>query len=145
MKEMLLKIKEISKGLRILYVEDDEAINHQVTSLLNRIFDSVMSELNPLIALERYRQDRYDIVITDINMPKLNGIELIREIKDLNSRQEIIVLSAHTDTEYLLSAIKLGVDAYILKPIEINTTLNIFYKVAKKFLTNTKMRAINFI
>lgn len=145
MKEMLLKIKEISKGLRILYVEDDEAINHQVTSLLNRIFDSVMSELNPLIALERYRQDRYDIVITDINMPKLNGIELIREIKDLNSRQEIIVLSAHTDTKYLLSAIKLGVDAYILKPIEINTTLNIFYKVAKKFLTNTKMRAINFI
>lgn len=118
--------------MSVLYVEDEAAIREQVKMLLSQLFESVTTASDGLEALGIYVQDprAYDIVVTDIMMPKLNGIELVRKIKEINVDQAVLVVSAYGDSSYLLESIWLGVDGYIVKPISADQFYPLFKKVA---------------
>ena len=129
-KEQIEKLRKVCKNLTILYVEDDKDISENVEKLIKKIFVHVDIEKNGLNGLETYTDKRHDIVITDISMPIMDGIEMIRNIKLLNSEQNIIVTSAHNDAEYLIKLIEMGIDKFIMKPININLFLSSLSKIA---------------
>lgn len=130
--QTVVLLKEIASKLSVLYVEDDLQLQHSFAQFLKKIFNHVEVVSDGVEGLEKYKDKNFDIVITDILMPKMNGIEMSKAIKQINEEQEIVVISAFQDSEYLLSAIELGIDAYILKPINYENISNVLYKVAQR-------------
>ena len=125
------------KDIDLLYVEDDKSVREQTKLILDDFVNEVVVAENGEEALELLKNRKFDIIIADINMPKMNGIEMIKAIKqDLNLDIPCIITTAHTDTEYLLDAINLKVDGYIVKPINIkdliNTTYNVMLPILQK-------------
>ena len=112
------KLKELSQNFNLLLVDDEINALKMVESILTNLFKSVTIAINGQDALEKYNKDNYDLVITDLNMPIMNGFGLIDEIRKINITQRIIILSANSDMLSLIDAIKYGVDGYIFKPIE---------------------------
>ncbi|MDD2964876.1 MAG: PAS domain S-box protein [Bacteroidales bacterium] len=103
--------------LKVLYVEDDSDIRDNTYEILSRRIESVMSASNGLECLDIYRQFKPDVVITDIKMPRLDGLAMVRKIRGKNPQQHIIIVSAYNETEFLAQAIELGVDSFVLKPL----------------------------
>jgi putative nucleotidyltransferase with HDIG domain len=135
------KLKSLAEKLSVLYVEDDIQLRQETTTYLTKIFNRVDTADDGQMGLEMYRENGYDIVITDILMPHMDGLEMTTEIKKLNEEQEVIIISAYSDPQYFTNAIHLGVNGYIIKPInyeQINATL---YKSAVK-LTRFKENVI---
>lgn len=126
------KFKYLAKNFTVLYVEDDEILRKSFLDYLKKFFKIVDFAIDGEDGLQKYQQRQYDIVITDISMPKLNGIDMAKKIKTLNSNQEIVIASAFTDFEILSEAIKLGIDGYLLKPINYTQMSEILYKVVHK-------------
>lgn len=126
----LLKLKDNTKNLNVLYVEDDASARGQISTILDMFFAIVTTAKDGLEGWTKYTQSDYDLVITDINMPKMNGIDLMIKIKSNNPMQKVIIVSAHDNVDYLLSAIRAGVDDFILKPIEIEQLEGAINKIA---------------
>ncbi|MGM0623048.1 MAG: response regulator transcription factor [Campylobacterota bacterium] len=110
---------EILKDVTLLYVEDDKEVNEALTRSLRRICKEVFVAYNGLEGFELFEQhkDKIDIIVTDIKMPILDGIGMIKKIRQIDSLKPIIITSAHGESEYLYEAIDEGVASYILKPI----------------------------
>ncbi|MCU7940764.1 MAG: response regulator [gamma proteobacterium symbiont of Bathyaustriella thionipta] len=85
---------------------------------LTKLFSTIDIAENGEQGLALYKTNQYDIIITDIEMPKLNGIEMSKAIKTINPEQDIIITSAYTNPEYFIDAIKIGISGYIIKPID---------------------------
>lgn len=125
---------EYTKCIDVLYVEDDEQLLHTTKELLDNYFPTVdvatdgQSGLDKYLSYYKKNEKYYDIVITDINMPRLSGIEMSKVIYSINPRQEIIITSAHNEVEYLLSAIELGINGFITKPITNKQLTKVIYK-----------------
>ncbi|MFT7823319.1 MAG: HD domain-containing phosphohydrolase [Sulfurimonas sp.] len=119
-------LKILSAGFKVLYVEDEPELRNAVGTYLKKIFESVDVAENGKEGLKKFQEYHYDIVITDIEMPCMNGLEMAAEMKVLVPDQEIIIISAYTDSEYFMDAIRLGINGYIIKPVnyeQINMTL----------------------
>jgi len=118
--------------MKVLYVEDDENIRIEVKRYLEKIFSIVDSAQNGKIGLEKYKKSHYDIVISDISMPVMNGLDMSREIRSLDESQEIIIISAYSSSEYFIESINIGVSGYIIKPIDYNQMKKALYSSAVK-------------
>jgi len=117
-----MKDIKYSENIRVLYVEDDLKIQTLMRNVLGRMFKNIEIASNGLEGLEIFKKSlnsskSIHIVVTDINMPKLDGLEMLKEIKELDDDIYSIVLSANTDRESLMNSINLGVKGYINKPI----------------------------
>jgi DNA-binding NtrC family response regulator len=122
----------------LLYVED-EPHSREVFSEIIRIRYPDLRLLvagNGQAGLELFKLNQPDIVITDINMPVMNGIAMAAEIKAISPKTEIIVLTAYSDTHYLLQAIEIGISDFILKPINIEQVITILDKRIGSVLSN---------
>ena len=116
--------EKVLKHLKVLYVEDEEDILKFASMVLEDYVLELFIARNGKEALEILKSQTIDLVIRDILMPRLNGIDLIREIrKNPLLEVAIIVVTAHTETRYLLDCIELRVDGYILKPIDVEELL----------------------
>lgn len=127
-----------TKDLNILYVEDDLELQEQSKTLFEILFNTVDVASNGLEALKKYQNKDYDIVISDIMMPKMDGIELTNKIRSINARQCIIITSAYNDSDYLLKFINLNIRQFILKPINVKKMITILYDASKN-IVNQKM------
>jgi YesN/AraC family two-component response regulator len=127
---VLTHLQLLAKNKKVLIVDDDEQIVDIMADILKKSFGTVVTAYNGKEALEKYTTDKFDLVITDIRMPKMDGIELSIEIRRLHHEQAIIVASAHSDSEYLMDLISLGINDFILKPID----MTLFYKKIIKVL-----------
>jgi putative two-component system response regulator len=114
------ELKEAAHDLTVLYVEDDRELRQNTCRLLSNFFHLVETAENGIQGLEKYQNGCYDLVITDINMPTMNGVKMAEKIKSNNPKQVIIVISAHDEARYLLELINLGVDYFVLKPLDLN-------------------------
>jgi YesN/AraC family two-component response regulator len=110
--------KSSTKNLHVLYVEDDEVARENGIEYLENYFDHVHAASDAFEGLKLYREVHPEIIITDIQMPKLNGLEFIKQIRKENKETQIIVSSAHSDTTYLLQAIELQLVKYLIKPVQ---------------------------
>ncbi len=101
----------------ILYVEDEKQSRKILGLILLDLFKEVYLASNGKEAIEVYKEKKVDIILSDISMPVMDGIEMSSEIKKINKNQAIILLTASQNPEYLEKAIDIGVYRYILKPI----------------------------
>lgn len=119
-KKNIDKIIALTQNLEVLYVEDDREVALKTVALLQNLFKSVVVAIDGEDGIAQYKSKNYHLVITDIKMPKKDGIEMIQEIKEINPLQNIIVTSAYNDSDRLLELIPLGVSSFLLKPLEAN-------------------------
>ncbi len=127
-----------TSGLSLLYVEDDLALQQESKELFTVLFKSVEVASDGIEALEIYKNKDFDVLITDVKMPNMDGVELTKKIKEINPNQSIIIISAYNDTEYLIEFLNLNIKQFIQKPIETNNMLQILYDVSKSII-NEKM------
>lgn len=118
--ETIQELRELSAGLTLLYVEDNDGLREKALKLFKKLFINVICASDGEEGYELFKKDRPQIVITDIRMPGLDGMTMIRQIKQLEPLTKFIIISAYDDKEYLLQAIDLGVFHYIKKPVKID-------------------------
>lgn len=104
----------------ILYAEDDISVRKNYVLYLENYFNKIYEADNGVEALNIYKDKKPDILLLDITMPELNGLELIKIIRETDKTTPIIILSAHSHKEYLFEAIKLNLVDYLIKPINRN-------------------------
>lgn len=126
-----------TKDLHLLYVEDDREVVEQSTPLFEMFFKTVTVAFNGQEGLEQYRAAYYeqnhafDLVITDLNMPVLHGIEMIKEILNIEPKQHITVISAQDEPSMLLELINIGIGSFLLKPLQEQQFFDVLYKICK--------------
>ena len=108
------------KKLTLLYVEDEESIRKPFKMMIERYFKKVLIGTNGKEGLEIFKSNSIDIVVSDIKMPKMSGIDMAKHIKSINCDVPIIFTTAFGDRDYLKDAIDIGVEGYIIKPIDRN-------------------------
>ncbi|CAA6806306.1 MAG: diguanylate cyclase/phosphodiesterase (GGDEF & EAL domains) with PAS/PAC sensor(s) [uncultured Sulfurovum sp.] len=108
----------MTNDFSILYIEDDKLTQKIIVSVLGTHFSKIFVANDGLEGIKLYHEKQPDIVLSDISMPKMNGIELTKEIKKFNPQQKIALFTSYNDIEYLNKAINMGVDKYILKPFK---------------------------
>ncbi len=125
----------ILKNLKVLFVEDEDLIREKTISSLKYIVNEVVEASNGEEALKKLESFTPDLIITDLEMPYMNGIEFIKNIRKKNSDVCIIVLTAYTSEKYLLELIDMHIEKYIVKPINFEKLIqaledlkNSFYK-----------------
>lgn len=122
------------KNIKILFVEDEKNIRENAISYLKRLFSEVYEAKDVFEAFKIIENKKPHIIITDINMPEINGLEMIKKIRQKDTNIKIIILSAYTNTEYLLEAVELGLEKYLVKPIRHDTLFPILNNCVQKIL-----------
>ncbi len=123
---------QFKNNSRILVVDDDPGIVEILVEILEELDYRVDSAGNGLEACECLKRRSYDLVLTDINMPKMGGIELIREIGKLERPPVVIVITAYASMQSAIDAIKLGVYDYIVKPFNLKMVINAVERALEK-------------
>ena len=130
-------ILENSKQLDILYVEDDASLRESMSELLKDFFKSVSVGVDGVDGLAKYKryleseEVAYDIVITDIDMPHMSGLEMCEQIKEISFEQSVIFLTAYDQLDFLHEAINMGASGFLTKPIEINQFKKVLYTASQ--------------
>lgn len=114
---------------KILYVEDNNDISEEIIFFLQMFIENLIVASNGEEGLEKFKKTKPDIIITDIQMPKMNGIKMIEEIKKINSDIPIIITTAFNDIKYLSDAINLQVSKYLMKPINLKLLKSSIFEV----------------
>ncbi len=131
-------ILKYSKNLNVLYAEDDSYLREETSEALDNFFANINTAVNGQEALEKYLDyyekngTYYDLIITDINMPLMNGVELIKQVHKIHIEQVIIVISAYNESSRLIELINIGITYFIMKPISITQLMNILYQSTKQ-------------
>jgi len=128
------ELKTITQSLKLLYVEDEKELRESVEVYLSKLFDTIVVATNGQEGLDYYKKDNYDLVISDIQMPLMDGLSMSKEIKVINPNQEIIITSAYTDSRFFLDSIKIGINGYIIKPIDYQQMNQELYKSCSKII-----------
>ncbi len=132
------ELKDFAKNLSVIIVEDDKALNEELVNVTELFFKRVFFAYNGVEALSIYKNNSIDIVITDITMPKMDGVVLSKNIKQINPNQDIVVISAHRDIEYLVKLVDIGIKQLIYKPFEHQELLYRLLRVCEdKVLSNS--------
>ena len=133
-----VQLETYGRKISVLVVEDNTEIARELNFLLSDIFSKVEVTVDGVDALEKYNDyfnsngKYYDLIISDIQMPNMNGIELIKNVYCINPKQKVIVLSAHSESNYLIELVNMGIFQFVLKPIDYNTFLTTIYKISKE-------------
>ncbi|KAB7885066.1 response regulator [Poseidonibacter ostreae] len=112
------KIEKL-RGLKLLFVEDEKDLLSIISDALTKLQANFFTANNGLEALDILKNNPdIDAIITDINMPLMNGLDMIENIREQNIQIPIIIMSAHTESEYITRASNHGVSEYLLKPFD---------------------------
>ncbi|KJU84203.1 multi-sensor signal transduction histidine kinase [Candidatus Magnetobacterium bavaricum] len=128
------------KTLTVLYVEDEAGIRENIGEAINRRVRHLYLAANGQEGLQLYVKHRPEIVITDIRMPLMSGLDMAREIKKLNPKAQIIITTAFSERELFLDAINIGVNQYVLKPINRDNLLLAIYRCMEVVEIERKFR-----
>ncbi len=102
---------------KVVYAEDDLGVRTNVNELLSLLFNEVYLASDGEEAYALFLEHKPDLVITDIKMPRLSGIELVKKIREHDTTADIIIITAYTEVDFMLEAIELSLLRYIVKPI----------------------------
>ena len=137
---MINKKYKLLEAKTILYVEDDLELQKNISLILKNFFNKVLIASDGDEAYDIYleNQNTIDIMITDINMPNTDGIQLCKHIREYQKELPIVILSAYTNTDYLLDSIDLNVLTYVTKPFTTQKTLTLLDKFLEFFQLNNQ-------
>ena len=137
----LSSLKEEAQKYTILYAEDNDALREQAGSLLKKLFGTVYLAHDGEEAWQLFKQHRPSLVLSDIKMPKMDGMELVKHILEQAPDTKTIIMSAFDDKEYLIQAINTGVFRYLKKPVSISALSEVLGDVLET-LRETEQRQI---
>lgn len=137
------EIKNITKNLNILLVEDDLSVLTITARTLEIFFPNLDTAVNGLEALEKFKSTKYDIVITDLAMPKMDGIEMIKQMKLIDPNLDVIIFSAMNNPKAIVESLRLGIDGYLFKPLVFDKFIEIMKNVLNKEVVKTKLSNYN--
>lgn len=127
---------EILKRLKILLIEDELLVRNQTEKILSVFFNHVLVAENGIEALKLLETKNPDLILCDIKMPQMDGLTFSKKLRELDTNIPIILLTSYSDQETLLKAVNLGIDGYLLKPIELEQLLETLNRVVKKLEIN---------
>lgn len=136
------EVFEILKSLNILYVEDEVTIREEMELNIKDFFNNFLMAEDGVDGVKKFQESDVDIVITDIQMPKMNGLDMIEEIRKISSDIPIIITTAFTEVNYLKRSIDLNVDGYLAKPIKIMNLIDTIYKSSAKIVNKRLQREL---
>jgi len=137
-------INDIEKySIHVLYVEDDLVSRKIVLNILNNFFDNITIAKDGSDGLKKLKENNIDLILTDIDMPIMNGFEMIASIRNRHNDVPIVILSSFTKTEYFTKGIELGVDGYLVKPFKTEQFIAILGNVIKSIKLKSKLNSTN--
>jgi len=128
----LNNVIKCTKKLNVLLVEDDIALKNALIELMSSFFDTIFEADDGEDAWETFNRENIDLIITDINMPKLNGLELTAKVREISLNIPVLIISAHKESDFFLESIRLNIDGYILKPFELDQFLSVITKLVQR-------------
>jgi CheY-like chemotaxis protein len=126
----LKELKKLLTPLSLLYVEDNAMLQEKASSFFEKLFGSVYRDNDGQKGVELFKEHRPSIVITDIQMPLLDGLSMAQEIRAIDPNSKIIVTSAYDEKSYLLKTIELGLNGYLVKPLKVEDLSALLYTIA---------------
>lgn len=118
---------EYLKSQTVLFVEDEELARDVLAKILSKIFKHVLTAANGLEGLEKFEKSKssneIDLIISDINMPIMNGLDMLEKIREIDSTIPVIFVTARNETNNILRAVDLNVTNYIIKPLQTDVLL----------------------
>jgi len=133
----------ILSNLTLLYVEDDDVLRSQMEELMAGIFREVITAANGNLGLEAFIHHHPHLVLTDIRMPQMGGLELARALKERSPATPVIITTAFSDASHLMDAIEIGVDGYVQKPIRRDELLAALYKCALPLIQQHRIETLS--
>lgn len=137
---LIKQIRLFGSSITVLYVEDEESIRKQVRKTLLNLFDSVDVAIDGVDALRMHKEKHYDLIITDLKMPNMDGVELCKKLVEINKDQYIVLISAHKESDEVLKLLNIGVSGFLLKPIDMPIMLEKLHSVVKNIYANKMMK-----
>ena len=138
------ELRPIASEFNLLYLEDEKLVSEQFNKYFIRVFKNVYAVENGVEGLECFEKYDIDIIISDVNMPKMNGLEFSRIVKTKNRRIPIILITANTEISCLTEAINIGINKFLIKPIDLNKLADSLSDILNEFiLTKDKIRFEN--
>ncbi len=125
-------ILNYSHNLNILYVDDDAFSLALTYEILKKYFTNIITAIDGQDGYEKFKNNQIDLIITDINMPKVTGLEMISKIREIDAEVSVLVLSSYREDDFFVQSIGFGVDGYLLKPIDPLQLESIISKIVKK-------------
>ncbi len=122
----------------VLFVEDEKLMRDSIAEIMKRRVNKVLVADNGQAGLELYRLHRPQVILTDIRMPIMTGLEMLQEIRKDDDNTKVIVISAHSDIEYFQKAVNLGVDGFLLKPVNVESVIKQVVKVTRQLVYQQK-------
>ena len=136
--------------LTLLYIEDDTPTRNSAAEYLGRYYKQILTASNGEEGLASYLTHQPDIIITDIQMPRLDGLSLAAKIRESDKNTPIIITTAHTNTAYLLQAVELQLVKYLIKPVTaeklheaLTIALDTLHSAMVKLGTHTRYDRLN--
>lgn len=116
------------RTLTILYVEDEDEVREALARYLRRRCHTLHVAANGQEGLELFKANHYDVVVTDVKMPVMDGLDMARSIKAIHEKMPVIIVTAYNEVDYFMRAIEVGVDRYVKKPIDPEELVKAIYK-----------------
>ena len=140
-----MRNKEILKTISVLYVEDENDVREFTSKLLSSLLQNVYVAQNGLEGLKIFEEhkDDIDLIVSDINMPKMDGLSMCEAIKKINPEIPLVITSAHNDTNFLKRAIEIGVTTYAMKPIDLYQLVESIIKAMEPIILKRKLIELN--
>lgn len=133
----------IKNNITVLYVEDEKSVRDEITLILQEMVAKVITAEDGEEGLKKFKENKIDLIVTDVNMPKLSGIEMLQAIRKLNQDVPAIILSAYSNSEFIREANKIDiVNEYLLKPINALLLFEIIKKNVKKIFQNRENKRL---
>ena len=123
--------KEFLANTTLLYVEDDEKVRTEASEIFQGLFKEVFigNDGEEGLALYKANKPKIDIILTDINMPKLSGLDMLEHIRQIDWEVPVLITTGFNEPDTLIKAIKFNVTNYIIKPMQLNTTFKIISNI----------------
>jgi len=137
--------RELLKEISILYVEDEKDVREFTAKLLATLVKKVFVAQNGLEGLETFKENQknIDLIVSDINMPKMDGLEMCKQIKAINKDIPLVITSAYNDPSFLKKAIDIGVSTYAMKPIDLYQLIDSIIKAIEPIILKRKLEELN--
>ncbi len=139
-KELIAEIKEYKEFPNIMIAEDDTVSRNSLAGVLEKEDLNVLQANNGAEAVEIFKSNKIDIVLLDIKMPKMDGLQALRHMRELNDDFEAIILTGYGDEEAAIEALRQGAISFIRKPIDIEEVLTLVEKAQEKLLLHRSLK-----
>ncbi|HRZ77266.1 MAG TPA: response regulator, partial [Bacteroidales bacterium] len=132
----------VQEGIRILFVEDDPSMQTLFSILVKARTAEVFYARDGIAGLKAFEDQRPDLVITDIQMPGMSGMDMLRNIRQIEPSVPCVILSAYTIPEYFIEAIEIGIQGFLIKPLRKDQLLSLLDQQTAAILAERRLREL---